>query len=80
MTCTILTGEPNQLIAPIHDRMAIIVPRNDYEEWLDPAQTDARQAVARLRPYPAADMMVYPVSKRVNSPHTDGPELIERAG
>ncbi|HEX3050142.1 MAG TPA: SOS response-associated peptidase [Aggregatilineaceae bacterium] len=79
-TCTILTGEPNELIAPIHNRMAIIVPRDDYEEWLDPAQTDAKQAAALLRPYPAGGMMVYPVSKRVNSPSYDGPELITRAG
>ncbi len=79
-TCTILTAEPNELIAPIHDRMAVILPHEAYNSWLDPKQKDTAKLLSLLKPYPADLMTVYPVSRRVNTPGVDAPELIERAG
>jgi putative SOS response-associated peptidase YedK len=35
---------------PIHDRMPAILPANDYDEWLDPANTDTETLRALLRP------------------------------
>lgn len=79
-TCTILTGEPNELVTPIHDRMAVILPRELYNDWLDPKQKDTARLLALLKPYPAERMMAYPVSRRVNTPDIDAPELIQRVG
>jgi putative SOS response-associated peptidase YedK len=79
-TCTIITTTPNELMASIHNRMPVILPREDYAAWLDPAETNAKAVLPLLRPYPAADMLAYPVSRRVNSPANDAPDLIERAG
>lgn len=78
-TCTIVTGPPNELIAPIHNRMAVILPREAYGPWLDPSQTDGKEAVKLLKPYPADRMVAYPVSRRVNNASSEGPDLIARA-
>jgi putative SOS response-associated peptidase YedK len=78
-TCTIITGEPNELIAPIHTRMALILPPDSYDRWLDPSNTEGRSLTDLFRPYPADQMVVYPVSRRVNAVTNDDPSLIERA-
>lgn len=75
-TCTILTTEPNELMAPIHNRMPVILDPADYSMWLDP-QTPRDQLQHLLRPYPAELMAVYPVSAAVNSPANDSPACIE---
>ncbi len=79
-SCTIITTEPNALMAQLHNRMPVILPREDFSAWLDADQTDAAQVMPLLRPYPAEAMAYYPVSRRVNSPTNDDPTLIERAG
>ena len=79
-SCTIITTTPNELMASIHNRMPVILPRDSYAAWLDPAETNAKAVLPLLKPYPAADMVAYPVSRRVNSPANDAPDLIERAG
>jgi len=79
-SCTILTTEPNDLIRPLHNRMPIILPPTDYALWLDRSVQEPRQLQPLLRPYPAQDMMAYPVSLWVNSPQNDGPRCIEPAG
>jgi putative SOS response-associated peptidase YedK len=76
-TFTIITGEPNDLIAPIHSRMPVIVKPKDYERWLDPAVTDPAALTDIFTPYPAADMTAYKISKAVNSPKNNKPELLE---
>lgn len=76
VSCTIITGKPNALIKPLHHRMAIILPQEHYETWLsrDVQDTDALQDL--LQPYPAEEMIAYPVSLKVNKVTNDGPELI----
>lgn len=76
-TFTIITGAPNELVAPIHNRMAVILPAARYQQWLDPQFQDIDQLVPALRPYPAEEMKVYPVSTRVNDPKFDDPQCIE---
>jgi putative SOS response-associated peptidase YedK len=78
-TCTIITTRPNDLLAPIHNRMPVILPRAAYDRWLDPAITDGAQVTPLLKSYPADQMIAYPVSRRVNSPANDDPGLIERS-
>ncbi len=69
-TCTILTTTPNEMMAPIHNRMPVIVEPEDFEMWLDPGPRPA-DGLHLLRPYPANRMTAYPVSTLVNSPAND---------
>lgn len=78
-TCTIITTLANELIAPLHNRMPVILPRADYDAWLDPSQSDPAQLMPLLRPYPAEDMTYYPVSRLVNDVRNDSPQVIARA-
>ncbi|MCL4304042.1 MAG: SOS response-associated peptidase [Anaerolineae bacterium] len=79
LSCTIITTSPNELTAQIHNRMPLILPREAYEQWLDPAERTPDQLNGLLKPYPAELMTAYPVSKLVNSPKNDSPVLIEPA-
>jgi putative SOS response-associated peptidase YedK len=76
-TCTLLTTEANELLAPYHDRMPVIVKPEDYDLWLD---TDVRRAELLqllLCPYPHKEMSAYEVSPIVNSPSNDSPRCVE---
>ncbi len=75
-TCTIITTEPNELVAPVHNRMPVILPKDAQEEWLDLAQHDTHVLQQLLKPYSASNMYVQPVSKKVNSPQYDSADLI----
>ncbi len=76
-TFTIVTGEPNELVASIHDRMpAILLPEHEGI-WLDNAAEPAIW-LDMLRPYPAERMAAYPVSRRVNYVTNDDPGLVDR--
>lgn len=55
--CTIITTQPNELVAPIHNRMPVILLPEDEDRWLDPDMTAPEEIVSLLRPYPA-DLMV----------------------
>jgi putative SOS response-associated peptidase YedK len=73
-TCTIVTTQANAMLAPMHDRMPVIVGVEHYERWLDVAQTEVGDLLA---PYPADAMAWYPVSTRVNSVRNDDAQLLE---
>lgn len=76
-SCAIITTDANELLAPIHDRMPVILPESAWEGWLDPDNHD-RDALARLLvPAPDDALELWPVSERVNSPGNNGPELLE---
>ncbi|MFQ5494702.1 MAG: SOS response-associated peptidase, partial [Phycisphaerae bacterium] len=75
-TCTILTTEPNELMAPLHNRMPVILPRDAYATWLDPKTDDASRLQPLLGPCPSESLRADPVSKRVNNPANDTPECI----
>ena len=74
-TFTIVTTEPNDLIADLHHRMAIILPEDREREWLTADPEGARDL---LEPYPGGEMEVYPVSTTVNDPSNDSPDVVER--
>ncbi len=74
-TFTILTTDPNDTLEPIHNRMPIILEAKDYDRWLD--HTDAsRPPVDLLRPFPAEQMIAWPVGDRVGNVRNDDPELL----
>ncbi|WP_069805384.1 SOS response-associated peptidase [Thermogemmatispora onikobensis] len=75
-TCTIVTTEPNALLATIHNRMPVILPREACERWLDPTLQEAEALLPLLRPYPAEEMQARPVSRLVNDPHNEGAALL----
>jgi len=70
-TCTILTTAANAVLAPIHDRMPVILPPAEYARWLDPGLLDTDSLGPLLVPFPAEDMLASPVSPRVNAPTVD---------
>lgn len=77
---TIVTTEPNELMRPIHNRMPVILRREDEEMWLDPDLRDTARLLPALTPYPPGEMDAYDVSALVNSPKNDVPECIAPAG
>ena len=76
-SCTIITTEPNELTATVHDRMPVILAPADYDLWLDPEFQDKEKLQSLLRPYPADEMTAYPVSTLVNSPRNENPMCID---
>ena len=77
LSCTIITTQPNDFMANIHNRMPVILPRQAYSQWLDPAEQNPDQLQHLLVPYPAEEMTAYPVSTVVNNPRNESPECIE---
>ncbi len=76
-SCTIITTGPNELTAPLHDRMPVILHPKDYAVWLDPAAEQPSAVRPLLRPYPPDEMSTYPVSTRVNNPSAETPDCAE---
>ena len=76
-TFTIVTTEPNELIRPIHNRMPVILRREDEEQWLDVSGSRFEKAHSILKPYPSEQMDAHDVSTRVNKPENDTAECIQ---
>ncbi len=77
---TIITTEPNGLMARIHDRMPAIIPRELYARWLDPTLQDPAEIQPMIASYPAKELQAVPVSRKINNARNQGAELIEPAG
>lgn len=76
LSCTIITTSPNLLVAPIHNRMPVILPKDAIDSWLKPGEAAPDELDHLLAPYPADSMEAYPVSTVVNSPANDIPQCI----
>lgn len=76
-SCAILTTTANQLVAPLHHRMPVILAPEAVPAWLDPAVHDPRFLQPLLRPYPAEEMTAWPVGRGVNNPRHDDPSCRE---
>lgn len=75
-SCTIITTAPNALMEDIHDRMPVILKREDEESWLNRSIEDTDSLKQLLTMYPAEEMEAYEVSSEVNSPKNDNPNII----
>jgi putative SOS response-associated peptidase YedK len=75
-TCVIVTSAANELMAPIHDRMPVVLDPADWDQWLDP-DVAADTAQKLLVPAPSEWFEAFPVSSRVNNVANDGPELLD---
>lgn len=74
---TIITTEPNELMADIHNRMPVIIPPAAYQRWLDPREKPPEDFFDLLEPYPADQMSAHPVSTLVNSVKNDDRRLVK---
>lgn len=72
-TFAVITTEPNELVADLHHRMAVVLGPDDEETWL---HGDSSERTSLLDPYPADEMTAHPVSTRVNDPGNDDPSLV----
>ncbi len=77
-SCTIITTEANDLLAPIHDRMPVILEPDQFALWLDPTVTDPARVAGLLHPYPSGALEAYPVGLLVNNPANDSPACLDR--
>jgi putative SOS response-associated peptidase YedK len=75
-TCTIITTDANEFMQPIHHRMPVILGREESDAWLDPSIKDQSYFLEMLKPYEAQAIKAHAVSKLVNSPKHNSPELI----
>jgi putative SOS response-associated peptidase YedK len=76
-SCVIVTTEPNDLLAPIHDRMPVLLPESAWAAWLDPTNDDVGELAKLLVPAPSEQLELWPVSTAVNSADNKGPEVVE---
>jgi putative SOS response-associated peptidase YedK len=77
VTCAVVTGPADDDLAWLHDRMPIRVAADDWDAWLDRADSDVAAAMEALRRPVAVPLRARPVSSRVNSARNDGPDLLE---
>jgi putative SOS response-associated peptidase YedK len=75
-SCAILTTSANSAVAPIHERMPVILPTGAFALWLDPQLHDTERLTPLLTPLPADRIVAFEVSPLVNNPVHDGPECI----
>jgi len=78
-SCSIITTNANTTMAPIHDRMPVILQKKESRIWLDNS-AKKEQLLKLLRPCTDDLLETFPVSTRVNSPRNNDPECIERVG
>ena len=76
-TAAIVTTAANRELAPLHDRMPVVVPPDAFDLWLDCRKVDAMTATALIAPARAGLLDAYEVSPAVNRADNDGPQLLE---
>jgi len=69
-TCSLITTEPDRVVAKVHDRMPLLVPKESYADWLAGDET-------LLRERPTLELASHPVGLAVNQAANDSPRLIE---
>jgi len=76
----IVTGLPNALCRPIHERMPVILPKAAWPLWLGETEASPAELLALLQPYPAELMRAYPIGPRVGNVKNNEPGLLEPFG
>jgi putative SOS response-associated peptidase YedK len=75
-SCSLITTEANELMAPIHDRMPVILDPTACVQWLDAEETPSNLQ-SLLKPFPSDELTAYGVTTFVNNPRNQGPKCIE---
>lgn len=76
-TCTIITTAPNDFMAPIHNRMPVILGQDALDDWLAPGEVDPEALQPLLKPFDRGTLAAYEVSRAVNSPANESPDLVK---
>jgi len=76
-SCTIITTSANGTMAPVHDRMPVMLPATKWNEWLDPANGNVDELQQLLVPAPDNLLTMHKVSTDVNNVRNKGAELIQ---
>lgn len=76
-TCTVITTDAEDDLGRIHDRMPLMVPRERWGEWLDPAPRPSDDLLGLLEPAAPGRLRAHPVSTLVSNVRNNGPELVE---
>ena len=79
-SCTIITTHANDLVAPIHERMPVVLPEAQWDTWLSVDNRDTANLTKLLEPVPSAELEMWPVSTLVNKADNDSPELLIAPG
>ena len=74
-TCTVLTRDPNELVAKLHNRMPVVLTRDAWSDWLDPSNDDRTRLEAILSA-PVPPLAEHAVSTLVNKVANNVPECI----
>lgn len=77
-TVAIVTTDPNDIVAPIHDRMPVVLEPEAEEQWLEAPTSEAARGV--LEPYSGPDLTATPISTLVNDPENDSPAVLDPIG
>lgn len=76
-SCVIVTTRANDLLAPVHERMPVLLPESAWSTWLDPANHDVEALESLLLPAPDDELELWPVSTAVNKADNDSSELVK---
>lgn len=76
LTCSIITGEPNDMVGEIHDRMPVILADDVWDTWLDRSLEDGETVRRLLKTFPQEAMGAHPVSTLVNKVANNYPECV----
>jgi putative SOS response-associated peptidase YedK len=77
LSTVVITTDASDAVGRIHDRMPLVVARQDWEQWLDPDVTDRETVHRLLTPATSQRLAAYPVTTRVNDVRHNGPELLD---
>jgi len=78
-SCSVITTSANDTMAPVHDRMPVMLPESAWAQWLDPTNNDMAALQGLLVPAPNELLVMHAVSPEVNNVRNNGPELIAPA-
>jgi putative SOS response-associated peptidase YedK len=76
-TYTVITTEPNTVVGEWHDRMPVILQKEDEDTWLNPDISEPAQLLPLLKSYPAEKMETWPVGDEARNVRNDYPELLK---
>jgi putative SOS response-associated peptidase YedK len=76
LSVAVITTVPNAVMAPIHDRMPVILDQSDHDAWLDVTNHDVHALKKLLVPAPDGSIQAWRVGAGVNRAGNEGPELI----
>jgi putative SOS response-associated peptidase YedK len=77
LSCCIVTTTPNALMAPIHDRMPVIVPPAHWGTWLSRSVQAPEAVQALLQPAAEGVLQAWPVGKAVSKATNEGEALVQ---